>query len=165
MNKPLIPSHVAWPAFIILLFAGAIFGTFFMMWLAQRDGGPQVIEDYYSKAVDWDKTMADRAAGDALRWQVNVSIRPPEPGQDRPTLTLACSDSTGAPVRGLAGTVRLLRPQFAEALFETALAEDPETPGTYRQLVPINRPGLWDIQLEASRDDARFLKTIRTEVR
>lgn len=165
MSTPRIPPHIAWPAFIVVLFVAGIGGTFVMMWFAQRDGGPQVIDDYYRKAIEWDQTMAEQAAGEALGWQIEVSIQPPAPGQDLPSLSLLVSDSTGTPVSGLAGVVRLLRPQLAEALFETALAELHESPGTYRQTVPINRPGLWDIQVEASRDQSRIRKTIRTEVR
>ncbi len=165
MSNPLIPPQVAWPSFVILLIVATIGGTFSMMWFAQRDGGPQVIDDYYRKAVEWDQTVAQQAAGDALGWMVDVSIQPPAPGTDQPTLSLAFSDSTGTPIQGLTGNVRLLRPQFAEALFETALLAAPGMPGTYSQAVAINRPGLWDIQIEASRDESRFLKTIRTEVR
>lgn len=160
-----IPPHVAWPLFVIALLSLSVVTVTITVVAARSDGGAQVVEDYYQKAVTWDEKQALQAASDTLGWQVSLTVEPaPALGQPRP-VTLLVIDRTGAPVDDLQGTLTAYRPQFARPVAEHPLAAVEGTPGVYRHALPITRPGLWDFDIVATRDTLRFHTRIRREVR
>lgn len=159
-----LPPHVTWPAFIIALFAAGVLSTVSMLWIARSDGGAQVIEDYYARAVAWDDTAERRAASAALGWTTTIEIGPLDGADLMRVVVVVVRDSLGGPVEGLTGTVQAFRPQYASVRAEAALVPDPGRPGTYRLRMPLHEQGLWDLHLEARRDSALYLTRIRTEV-
>ncbi|MEM1270696.1 MAG: FixH family protein, partial [Bacteroidota bacterium] len=131
------------------------------------DGGPQIVEDYYTQAADWNDTMRVQASTLRLGWQANVRL------DDRfgssefnsiRTVLVELSDSAGLPVLVQGATLRLNRPQLAKAVGEVPLAEVPGTPGQYTALAPISMPGLWDLTVIAGTPDAPFRQTVRLDV-
>jgi nitrogen fixation protein FixH len=159
-----IPPHILWPGIVIALFVAGAVSTFSMVWVAASDGGAQVVDNYYEKAVDWDRTAARYEASRALAWHVNLGVSPSSDGQTR-ELLVAITDSLGVPVSGLTGTIRLSRPQFTAPIGEIDLSENPDVPGTYRQSVSGLRAGLLDVEIDAAMDSLSFWTRTRTEVR
>lgn len=160
-KKPLVPPHIAWPAFVVALLLLGIGSAFEAFFAARSDGGAQVVEDYYHEALSFDETRAARAASDALGWTAEVSVGDCEGGLC--PVEIAVRDRDGAVVEGLAGIVRASRPQDAAATVRLPLSPS-ETPGVYRQLMPVSAAGLWDFAIEAQRGDARFLTTVRRDL-
>ena len=162
-TSPLLPPHVAWPLFVVMLLVMSV-GTMTGMVLASRsDGGAQIIDDYYQKAVQWDDRAAARRASAGLGWTATLALDASEAAAAR-TLILTIKDRTGAPVGNLTGTVQAGRPHRAGVLAEHPF-QATETPGTYRLTLPLDGFGLWDFEVEAHRGDERFMTTIRHEIR
>jgi len=157
-----IPPHIAWPGFIVFLFVLGASVTLSMVWIARSDGGAQVVDNYYEKAVNWDETVSRRNAVERLGWKAFVSV---ERDADNRRLRLNVIDRDGLPVSGLAGVVRLHRPEIAGSLAEVILSEDPAIPGSYRCAMPFGRNGLWDIEVEATLDTLQYWDRIRVEIR
>lgn len=147
MKNP-IPPHVGWPLLIVGLLCISIGASLFTVFAARSDGGAQIVDDYYQKAVHWDATAAARAASEALGWTTTMEVHPLSQSGLR-VLDVTITDSTGAPVSDLRGTVTLYRPHRTGAVATIPLTAAPDAPGRYRQQVPLVDPGLWDIQVTA----------------
>lgn len=159
-----IPPNIAWPAAIIGLLVLSV-GTSLSIVVASRsDGGVQVVENYYQRAVQWDEAAAQQAASDALGWTARVDIRLPENREEYPIIELTVQDQNGQPVTDLQGAIRAFRPQQSQAVAEGTFATDPDHPGMYRLALPVRGSGLWDFEIVASRDTSRFQTVIRKEV-
>ena len=164
MKRFVLPPHIAWPLFVVLILLVGVGGAFAMMIASQLDGGVQVVEDYYRKAVDWDATAARRAASEALGWSVAVAVQPPDAATARQRVDLTVRDPEGRPVSGLTGTLTLRRPHLAAAVAERPLEAVPDQAGVYAVEAPLMRPGLWDFELLAQRDSLVFIQTLRRSV-
>lgn len=160
-KKPLVPPHIAWPAFVIALLLLGIGSAFEALFAARSDGGAQIVENYYDEALGYDETRAAQAASDALGWGAAVSVEACEGGLC--PVEVVVRDRDGAPVDGLVGVVRASRPQDATAAARLPLAPT-ETPGVYRQMMPIAQAGLWDFAIDAQRGGDRFLTTVRYDL-
>ena len=162
MKRLHLPPHIAWPLFIVGLLSLSVVTVTITVIAARSDGGPQVIDDYYQKAVNWDEAAALQAASDALGWQAEIVIRPASEAS-RP-VEVMLRDREGQPVAEVQGTIRAFRPHRAQAVAERPLAAVAETPGLYRQTFPIQQAGLWDFEIVAMQDSLRFQTTIRKEI-
>jgi nitrogen fixation protein FixH len=153
--KSLIPAHILWPGLVVGLLLFSVGTQVVLLQQAKSDGGEQIEADYYKRAVGWDERRAREEASDALGWQVEVRAGS--------SLRLVFKDLGGAPVEGLEGEVSLRRPQLAAPVGEGALEAVPGAPGVYQVPAPQWQPGLWDVQIEARRGGAQFLRTVRYE--
>lgn len=157
-----VPSHVAWPLFVVLLLLGSVLSTVGMVFATRSDGGVEPVPDYYAESLRWNEHASAQAASDRLGFAARVRVEASDvAGLKRVRFTVA--DSTGAPVSGLEGTVLVRRPHLVEPVARLPLGRE-EAPGAYVMLVPVDAAGLWDFDVEASREGAPVLFTLRTEV-
>ena len=64
-----------WPWLLVLGMSGIVGVNVVMLFVANSDANGVVVEpDYYRKAVQWDSTMAHRAASDLLGWTATVAL-------------------------------------------------------------------------------------------
>ena len=63
----------------------------------------------------------------------------------------------GAPVRNLTGQLQALRPADGRLGQSEPLTEVPHLPGTYRTLLRLDQPGLWEFRLDTRRQAQRFV--------
>lgn len=154
-----LPPEIAWPLFVVLLLTLGVLTTLASLVASRSDGGVQVVEDYYQKAVDWDKTHDAQAASDALGWSAALSLTPAGEGF---RLGWEIRDRAGQPVEDLSGTVQGFRPERAGARFEAPL--EAIAPGAYVAHVPALEAGLWDFDLSARQGAHWFHTTMRREV-
>lgn len=145
---------------IVGLLSLSIIASLLTVFAARSDGGAQVIDDYYHKAANWDSTRALQAASDALGWQVTFATESAE-GTAR-VVRLHVQNKYSEPVIGLQGTISAFRPQKAQMVDQTVLVET--EPGVYQQQLTMAHTGLWDFEIEATRNGTPFLKRIRLEV-
>ncbi len=139
----------------------------FTLYSANTDGGVTVIDNYYDKGLRWDATAAARARAEAMALDAAVQPVTGAEAEGFRVVELTIRDSAGAPVTELRGTLRATRPH-TPADVTVPLART-DTPGLYRQQLPLGARGLWDLELDAKRPDAdgaavRFLKTFRVEI-
>jgi hypothetical protein len=163
MPIPLPPPSIRWPALIVVLLSISISFSVYTLFAAQSDGGPAIVNDYYQKGKNWNETAETRRRGERLSMDVVV-----EPAGDEKRLrpvVLTVRSPAGDPVVDLQGAARLYRPQTVEVLATVPLSPVPGQPGTYRQLMPIQSTGLWDVELHATHGGKPLSKTVRVDIR
>jgi nitrogen fixation protein FixH len=150
-----------WPlAIVALLVAGAASNIAFMV-VASGDASFAVEPDYYRKALDWDRTMAQEAANAALGWSVSVDFeRGAGPGETR--LVARVADRAGEPVGGATVAVQAFASARARQVFESAL--EPASAGVYTGSVPSARPGLWEVRVRVHRGEDVFTQILSRDL-
>jgi len=168
-RKDLIPAHIKYPGIVVLFLAGTVTSQVFLVRAALSDGGAQVVDDYYDKAVNWDEERALRDRGTELGWTMHASLDGTPGAQGQQVVTLSFLDAQGLPITDLSGDVTVRRPSLADPLATRPLVVAPEEPGTYRIVAPMRQHGLYDldVDVERSSSDVRVLERVRldTEVR
>lgn len=136
-------------------------GWSFSVVIASRsDGGAQVVDNYYEKAIAWDEAAALQRESDALGWTVDLAIEQGTSTQ----IEVVIKDASGKAITGLRGTVKGFRPQLTGKMLEIPLTASPDDPTRYHMALPAVKPGLWDFEITASHNDDRFSTVIRKEL-
>ena len=158
-----IPPHIAWPATIIGLLLLGMVWSFGVVAASLVDGGAQVVDNYYARAITWDKDAEVRKKSDALMWDISIELISSDDRESPHAVNISIQDRHGEPVSDLVGTVRVFRPHQADVVTAPELTPVPGTPGVYNQPLPMAGPGLWDFDIDAYRDTLHFVKKVRTE--
>ena len=150
-----------WPVAIVALLVGGAAANIAFMIVANRDATFAVEPDYYRKAVDWDRTMAQEARNVELGWQVSARLEPVDGGRAR--LVARVADRDGHPVSDAAVVVEAFPSARARDIASFALA--PAGPdGTYAVMLTRARPGLWELRLRATRGEQVFTRTLSQDL-
>ena len=155
-----IPEKYFWPGLVITLLLSSVVWWVGMLFVAKSGGGPQIVDDYYQKSVDWEETEALRQAAKNSGWDVELDWS--VGGGER--LGLYVVDRHGEPVDGLDGSVELYRPERAGAVDTGSLESVDGQPGRYVVDVAATRAGLWDIIIAAKRHQKAYRFELRQEV-
>jgi len=150
-----------WPVAIVALLVGGAAANIAFMIVANRDATFAVEPDYYRKAVDWDRTMAQEARNVELGWQVSARLEPVDGGRAR--LVARVADRDGHPVSDAAVVVEAFPSARARDIASFTLA--PAGPdGTYAVMLTRARPGLWELRLRATRGEQVFTRTLSQDL-
>jgi hypothetical protein len=150
-----------WPVGIVALLVGSAGTNIGFMVVANRDASFAVEPDYYRKAVEWDRAMAQEARNAELGWTVSAQLEPAGPGRAR--LVAAARDRAGAPLTGAVVTVEAFPSARAREIASLAL-EPTGTAGVYATVLPSGRPGLWELRLRVSRGPEVFTGTLSQDL-
>ncbi len=149
-----------WPLLIGLALAFTVGVNVAMLFAAGADPNGTVVEaDYYRKAVEWDRTMARRAASDALGWRATGRIGAIAAGSREVALTL--QDAAGAPLVGAEVGATLIHNREAAAPVSVPLVEQGN--GRYVAMAPLWHRGMWEVRIVARRGAERFETSQRVE--
>jgi nitrogen fixation protein FixH len=149
-----------WPVLITLALAFTVGVNVVMLFASSRDPNGTVVEpDYYRKAVDWDRTMARRAASEALGWSAGSSLGAATEGGRELRVTL--TDRDGAPIADADVHVTLIHNREASTPLQVQLGA--LGAGGYSAPAVAARSGLWEVRVTARRGTDRFEATLHTE--
>ena len=162
MLDKVLPPHIAWPFFVVGLLVLGVGWSMWVVFASSSDGGAQVVENYYEKAVNWDDRHQLIQQSIAAGWRVDIKYVPDASPEKRGIIEIRINDKDGRPVENLRGSVKIYRPQTTKAMSEMAFNNVVGRPGVYTQLFQP-APGLWDFEIAAERDSFHFLKVIRKE--
>ncbi|MEW6756162.1 MAG: FixH family protein, partial [Candidatus Latescibacterota bacterium] len=152
-----------WPIYLGALLSMSVAAQGVLVWVATRPDAPRPLRDYYQRSRQWDAEEAVVAASQQLGWAVRFAVPagvPHMPGMPRP-IDVVLVDRDGQPVRGLGGRLQALRTSDPPLTDEGTLTQIPHLPGTYRTLVRLDAPGVWEFRLEAQRDGQPFVHSQR----
>ena len=148
-----------WPLLVSAALLFTVGVNVAMLIAASSDANGTVVEpDYYRKAVDWDRTMALRAASARLGWHATAQLTADADGH---RLRVTATDSAGAPVSGARFVAELIHNRDAARPLHAALEE--REPGRYEAPVALAHAGMWEVRLDARRGTERFTSTQRAE--
>jgi nitrogen fixation protein FixH len=147
-----------WPAIVVAVLVGQIVFGLWMARLAGSDPHFAIEPDYYTRAVQWDQTMAQARRNQRLGWHATATLS--RNGVHDAVLHVALTDSLGARVHVDSAQCSALPVAHANRVATLTLQSD--TAG-YRADIAGGATGLWDISVRAVRNGDTFTATIRTE--
>ena len=150
-----------WPVGVVALLVGGAGANIGLMIVANRDPSFAVEPDYYRKAVEWDRAMAQEARNATLGWRVSARLEPADAGRAR--LVALVRDRAGAPVAGAAVAVEAFPSARARQIATFTLAPA-DGAGVYAVTLPRARPGLWELRLRVARGAEVFTRTLSRDL-
>jgi nitrogen fixation protein FixH len=158
-----------WPWLLAAGLLGVVAVNVVMFFVASSDGEGAVVEpDYYRKAVEWDSTLALRAASARLGWTATASLvrqaaAPSGPeGASAGRIAVRLVDDAGAAVAGAQATAVLIHNADAGHPQQVLLHET--LPGSYTAETTLAHLGLWEVRVDAHRAAAHFAAILHTEL-
>jgi nitrogen fixation protein FixH len=148
-----------WPLAIVAVLALTVVGNALLLYYAAAPGAAVVEPDYYGKALAWDSTLARRAEQAALGWRIEAELG--ARGPEGTPLVVRLRDAAGAPIAGATVTIEAIH--NAPGARHPRAALRPVAGGGYGAPLPLDRRGLWELRIEASRGRDRFSATLRRE--
>jgi nitrogen fixation protein FixH len=140
----------------LLGFFGVVIGANVVMTaLAIRTMPGLEVESPYLAGLKYNAEIAAARAQAARGWQIGSHVE--RDAEGRAVVTVEARDRDGAPLTGLAMTVRLARPADKRADRVVALAE--RGSGGYRGEAMEVAAGAWDVEIEADRGAERMFRS------
>jgi hypothetical protein len=155
-----------WPLIIVGLISMNMCIVATTVVCANMDKSFAVEPDYYKKAVEWDRTARERDRGQALGWDVSVSLAEPKSGETAPLQPVlrVVLNSTAAPGSAPLDGAQVLVEAFPQARSSQRvnLIAQGVGGGVYEIGAPINRAGVWEVRLRIKRgpDAISFVRTL-----
>lgn len=146
----------AWfPYFLIALLLVSVGSNVYLVVRANSDPAFSVEPNYYQKAVDWDKLQAKQAKSEALGWssQLNLSSE---------GIELILRDRFGRTIADADVFVEAYHNARANQRIKEVLT--PTHRGAYTLERTFTRKGIWEIHIDAKRDDDHYLALMRQEL-
>lgn len=159
-------SDYRWPLFLMGFLAMSITAQGVLVYVATRPDAPQPITGFYEKSQRWDDEAALRAASKQLGWTVRYAVPAGAQfviGMPRP-VDVVVADRNGQPISGLTGSLVAHRPSDQRLDDQGKITELPHAPGSYRALVRLAAPGIWELRLDANRQGLRFVYQDRLSI-
>jgi nitrogen fixation protein FixH len=120
--------------------------------LATGDPSVAVMPDYHERALNWDDEMARRQRSDQLGWRATLTwgaVAASETGESGREVVVHVVDTDGAAVTGGDASIRFFHHTRAGDVSSLKLQE--RAPGAYVWTLPMEKPGLWDIEFSLAR--------------
>lgn len=144
------------PGIVGLITASSLTGAALLIYHAHSDPSFAVEEDYYDRAVHWDDAAAQERRNAELGWRVDADL-------DRAgRVRLSLADGDGDPIEGAAATVQMFH--GGRAADRQVVAMEPVGEGVYEGVGAVDREGLWELRLVASRGDEKFTAVVQCVV-
>jgi hypothetical protein len=159
-------SEYRWPIYIAGHLSMSVGACAVLVWVATRPDAPRPIEGYYQAAQTWDADEESQEASRRMGWTVRYDMPAGIPhlaGMPRP-VDVTILDRNGDPVTGLAGRLLASRPSDSRLDEGGDLVGIPTIPGSYRTLVRLDEPGMWEFRLDTRREGTRFVYSARVSV-
>ena len=153
---------MAWPAAVAGVLGLTVAANVWLIRVANSDPSFAVEENYYQRGLHWDDEMAQRTRNASLGWHLLATLAPIEQGRGA-ELRVALRDSAIAPLSGASVVVHALHVARAGQPVEVTLRAS--AAGEYHALVPIERPGLWELRFDVHRGADRFTAIERLDSR
>jgi nitrogen fixation protein FixH len=148
-----------WPIGVVAVLVLTVAANIYVMVRANDDPSVAIAPDYYQRAVRFDADQALRQRSARLGWR--VALEAARTSATEATVTAVLVDSTGEPIRG--AIVRIAAHAVArsnDVFTATATAAGDK----YLVVLPVNRGGLWEMNVEAVRGSERFVATQRLDL-
>lgn len=155
-----IPPHIGWPLLVVCLLGFTVVINVILVMKATNDPSFAVEEDYYQKAVNWDEQMAERRESDALGWTVELQTAPADSAEMK--LIVLVKDRDGRPISD--GAVLVTARHNARSNRPVTASLDASPDGGYRGPIALIRPGLWQFDVEVTRNDDRYRTSVRRDI-
>jgi nitrogen fixation protein FixH len=161
-NAPGRAGSLRWPLIVLGMLACHFFVMITVAAIAMRDRSSAVLPDYYSKALNWDKTQAARRESDKLGWKLVIEPATTVDPLGRRSLTFVLSDAQDQPVKADALNVSYYHHSRAG---DTATARlSPTTaPGRFVASLAMRHAGFWQFDVTATDSSGHAFTASQTQ--
>lgn len=149
-----------WPIGIGIVLVGTMGVNFWVLKLAGSDPSMVVETDYYRKAVDYDREMAQARTNVALGWTLAPTLGPVGPTRQA-RLAVVLRDRDGRPLDGV--QVRVDGFAIARSATVVSATLTPRGDGGYDASLPVATTGRWELRFRAERGAEHFTTDARVD--
>ena len=149
---------LGWPIGVATILALTVAANIWVAFVAGDDPSFSIEQDYYTKAVQWDSTLARAQESARLGWRLAPMLG--EMTSDGARLRVQLVDSTGAPVEGAQVKVAAFFNARADRIIQATLTP---ASGDYEAQLPVTHAGQWELRFDVTRGKQRFTSTSRIE--
>ncbi len=133
------PWVLGWLAMVAVI----ITANLVMMTFAYKTSPGLVVEDYYEKGKNYNKSLEKLAAQEALGWDADLSLPDKSVAGEKTSYVLAVADNKGAFVE--ADTVEIFAYRPSDVKEDFSLSMNKISEGKYAAHITFPLPGVWDI--------------------
>ncbi len=144
------PFVIGW--FLILIIVVTV--NFFMVSMAIVTNPGLVIDDFYEKGKNMDKTLANRKQMEEMGWQLSVDLPVLTQGQSE-VVTLLVLDKQKRPLKVDSAVLYYYRPSDRKLDGEQVLTPTGK-PGEFQADFVLNTKGKWDVIMEVKQGDLKY---------
>jgi hypothetical protein len=158
-----------WPIAIVGVLAVTVVANVAILQVASEPDHFTMEPEAYAKAVAWDSILEVRAASAALGWHATGRVVAVEGVPARARVIVTLCDRGGRPVEGALVRVEAIHNRQARRLRATLPASAGAggaagAAGEYAATLPLSRPGLWELRVDAERAGERFVTSLRADL-
>ncbi|MCA9136377.1 MAG: FixH family protein [Planctomycetales bacterium] len=135
-----------WIALVLFLFVIQCTIMGLVMHLAIGDPSSAVVPDYHNRALNWDKSRRTHEAVGRLGWTIQFSASDVADGRGMRAIELVIVDRSGNAIDDLLINGKLYHHARAGDVSSVQLKSVGQ--GKYMALVPAERSGLWQLELD-----------------
>jgi len=151
-----------WPVAVGAILGLTVAANVWIITIANSDPSFAVEEDYYQRGLRWDEELAQRERNVRMGWRLLPSLSPIVRGTGA-DLRVELRDHEIRPIPNASIVVRAVHIARAGQPVEVTLHADDR--GGYQALVPLERPGLWELRFDVHRGNERFTSLERLDTR
>lgn len=151
---------MGWPIGIFVVLGLTVAANIWVMRVANDDPSFAIEPDYYQRAVRFDSTMATERQSAALGWTASSSLV--TVNANGATVTVTLRDAQQQPIVGATVRVAALANARANTILSANLTES--APGQYSAPLAAQRPGQWEVRVDATRGTDHFVASTRTDL-
>ena len=144
------------------LLAIMLLGLGTLAYIAIDDPGFALEPNYYEKAVQWDRSLAEARESHALGFRIEPTHALLLGADGVIEVELTLRDRLGSAVSGAELSLEAFPNAAAQKIERHKLRET--SPGTYRTQLRGGGSGLWELRCKVSYGTARFQQVLRLEV-
>lgn len=141
------PWVLGWIAMVAVI----ISANLVMMVIAYRTSPGLVVEDYYERGKNYDKTLERRAAESKLGWKAELEMPEKSIVGRKEIASVRVTDKKGEIISAEETTFFAYRPSDASADFSIPMKADSDGKFTCQAVFPM--PGTWDIIVSIKRGE------------
>ncbi len=154
------PRTFVWPGLIFLFLGLNVTICAVTVYLATSDRSFRVVTDYDTKAASWDKDQAKRRAGEALGWNVQLSLKPRTEGTCDLNATL--KDASNESISNANITLEAFHDAFPNDIVKSKFTSNQT--GEYTTSIRVTKEGRWTMQLKVEQSEHVYTKSFLKDV-
>lgn len=151
------PWVIGWIALVLVVLGVNLS----MVYLAMRTNPGLVVEDYYARGQDYEKTLFSKRARDP-GWHMVIDLPKNTLAGNHTPINFSIVDKAGVPVQPDAVTFYAYRPSDAARDFSVPMEQ--QATGLYSAKAQFRLKGVWDILVSARNGEEEYSVGQRIEV-
>ena len=129
-----------------------------VVFFATTDASYAVEEDYYEKAINWDKKRAQDRTNDKLGWSLTFSAAPPTVPGEQPRIDVRLTDGDREALAGAMISLETFHKAHSNEIIRLEIGATEEA-GLYTASPQMRDNGLWELRFTVDHGTDHFTHT------